>query len=420
MKKEIMDGSLGEGVKMDEKFGKFPIFEFANKNEDLHKLKDELMEGLSNLRMDNGVFYASTGEFYLKSWLRDNFYANLAYLNSDPEKYKQTIQTMLDYFLKIEKDYQKISWLIKHPDIPNGQEWRFIHSRTDKFLQEIPQIWGNLQIDSINQILYGVYLGESKGISIIRNEDDRKIIQLVIDMMEAINFHTLEDNGCWEEKRKVETSSIGYALTALTSMKMLGFNVKQQLLDNAHDVLNKLLPGESSERDVDMAQLNLIFPCFILDANRSEAIMKNIEDKLERKHGALRYKFDEYYNTFNKEHNRYHDEKATQFEDNEAVWSMYLSFASLSYHTLGNEEKAKEYAYRMIEETIIHNVKIPVINKESGDYQLDENGNKTYFIAKSAIPEIFYAHTDIPNDNIILAWCQSLAIVTLETVLGVK
>lgn len=426
-KKKVMDGLLGEGIKMDEKFGKFPIYEFASRDEDLHKLKDELMEGLESLRLDNnGMFFASVSEFYLfKVWHRDNFYANLAYLHSNPEKYKQSMQTTLDYLLKLEDNHEKLTWLIKEPEIKHGEEWRFIRARMSSSLLEIPSQWGDFQVDIINEILYGIYLGESLNkIKIIRNDRDREIIQLLVDVLEAIECHKVLDNSLWEEKRKLCSASIGSCLAGLTSAKILGFNVKQEVLNNVHYALNDLLPNESPNRDCDLAQLSLIYPFFVLDVEKSNQILKNVEEKLSAKHGSARYSGDHYYSTFNieeaKQLGRYYDEDATQFEGNEAIWTMYLSFASLSHHTLGNKEKAEEYAYRMIEETIIHNVKMPIINKQTGDYELDKEGNKIHKVFRSVVPEIFYRGTDIPNDNLMLCWSQSLACVVLEQVLGVK
>jgi hypothetical protein len=419
----FMNGQLGKGIRMDDNFGKFPIYEFASRDEDLKKLKDELMEGLECLRMDNGVFLASCGKWYLKSWFRDNFYANLAYLDQ-PEKYKQTMQTTLDYLTKLEDQYEKLSWLIKSPEIKHGEEWRFVRARFTKYLTEIPEQWGDYQVDILPEILYGLYLGKLHNIEIVRNDRDREIIQMLVDILEAIECYKAEDNSLWEEQRKLCSASVGSCLAGLSCAKLMGYRVNQELLDNIHYALNDLLPNESPNRDCDLAQLSLIYPFFILDTDRANQILNNIENKLATKHGSARYKGDYYYNIANKDQAEvegwYYDEDINILEGNEATWSMYLSFASLAHNILGNKEKAKEYAYRMIEETIIHNIEMPVINKQTGSYQLDENGNKTYIVVKSAIPELFYAHTDIPNNNILLAWSQSLAVTVLRDVLEVK
>jgi hypothetical protein len=426
MKKELhntMNGQLGKGIRLDDRFGKFPIYEFASKDEDLKKLKNELMEGLECLRMDNGVFLASCGKFYLKSWFRDNFYANLAYLDQ-PEKYKQTMQTTLDYLIKLEDQYEKLSWLIKSPEIKHGEEWRFIRARFTKHLTEIPEQWGDYQVDILPEVLYGLYLGKIHNIEIVRNDRDREIIQMLVDILEAIECYKAEDNSLWEEQRKLCSASVGSCLAGLSCAKLMGYRVNQELLDNIHYALNDLLPNESPNRDCDLAQLSLIYPFFILDTDRANQILNNIENKLATKHGSARYKGDYYYNIANKDQAEvegwYYDEDINILEGNEATWSMYLSFASLAHNILGNKEKAIEYAYRMIEETVIHNIEMPVINKHTGDYELDENGNKTYIVVKSAIPELFYAHTDIPNNNILLAWSQSLAVTVLRDVLGIK
>lgn len=399
----------------------FKTYEFASMDENLEQLKDELLESLIGLRLDkNGIFYASTGEHYvLKSWIRDNFYSNIPFLLENPKYYQQTVKTMLDYFTKMEDEHGKISWLIKDPNL-EGRNWRFLHPRLTKDLEEINQEWGYIQVDSLGQFLYSIYIGESNGIQIIRHERDREIIQLMIDMLISVDAATLADNGYWEERKAVSMSSQGNLLQGISAMKLLGFNVPQRFLDALHNTINNVLPNEAEDRDVDLAQLSLVY-FNIIDPERAREVLRRTEEQLIRKHGCCRYRGDAYYNTANHEEakrlGRYYDKNNHDYYKGESHWTFGFSFLSLAYFTLGDKEKAYEYAVKMIENTIIHNVELPVIDKETGLVRKDNDGNVVTYVAKSVVPEMFYADTDIPNDNLVLAWSNALAIEVINRVL---
>ena len=48
-------------------------------------------------------------------------------------------------------------------------------------------------------------------------------------------------------------------------------------------------PRESETKEVDMAQLSLIYPYNVVNSEQRDAILKNVEEKLLKEKGILRY-----------------------------------------------------------------------------------------------------------------------------------
>jgi len=354
---------------------------------------NKLLETLRSLRLSNGLYYASTGDWYRRCWVRDTFYCSLPELKFNPKYYEKTYHTLLDYYINVENKYQKFTWLIKDPY--NKESYRFPHPRMTISLDEIHEPWGHKQMDAISMFLYGIYLGESNGLHIIRNDEDRKIINLIIKMFESIEYWHYADSGAWEENEEIRCSSIGAVVSVLTGIRILGFDVKQELIDKGHRTLNELLPRETATRDVDLNLLSLIYPFNIVETRVARQIIANIEAKLLRDRGVIRYIGDQYYNI-------------TGEPDGSPEWCFGLSFLSLAYYTLGDINKAKHYARLVVDRTILNDVNLPILDKNTGKFT-----DKTY-IAKCVIPEMFYPGTKEPNPNICLSWSNSMAILCLD------
>lgn len=334
-------------------------------------LKENLLSKLRKLRTGRGLYLASTGEWYRKIWVRDNFYEALVELQENKDLYKQTYQSLLDYYINIEEKYKKFTWLIDEPNPKYG--FRFPHPRLTEDLDEIREEWGFKQLDCFGEFLYGLWLGEREGIRIIRNDKDREIINLMIKMLEAIEYWNCEDNAIWEENEEIHASSVGACLAGLTAIKFLGFKVNNKLLDEAHYSLNKLLPRESVTKDVDLALLTLVYPFNIVTPQVAKQIITNVEADLLRERGVLRYKNDQYYN---------HNGK-------EAEWCFGFTFLALAYNTLDNKEKAMYYLNLAKERTII-------------------NGDK--------VPELFLGETSIPNGNTPLGWSNAMLVLAIQEI----
>lgn len=308
------------------------------------ELKQGLLNTLRNLRVTNGLYYASSGSImYKKCWIRDSFYESLPELIENPEMFKQTYQTMLDYYIKMEKKYQKISWLIRDTDLSHDKVSRFIHPRCTPELEEINEPWGQLQLESPAYLLYGIYLGQTHGIHIIRNDEDKWILNLVIQMFEALEYYNLDGNNVWEERRELMSSATGIIVASLTAAKLIGLSVDQKLLDKGYETLNRLLPRESDTKNVDLTLLMLIYPFNIVSPQVARQIIANVESELLRDKGVIRYKGDIYYS-----------------EDGiESPWCFGLSYLALSYKILGDDKKAQYYLNIAKERTVEEGYCVP-------------------------------------------------------------
>ena len=171
----------------------------------------------------------------------------------------------------------------------------------------------------------------------------------------------------WEENEEVHASSIGACVAGL--IKISNFvNVPRPLVKKGIVSLNALLPGESETKETDLALLSLIYPYNITNKHQQEKILKNIESKLLRQRGVIRYNGDKYYN-----------------ENGEAEWTMGLPWLAIIYKHLGNNVKYNYFLKRTME----------AINE------------------KKELPELYFANSNIHNPNSPLGWSQSLFLVAI-------
>ncbi len=318
---------------------------------------------LESLQHKTGLFSAAAKDVktgYNKAWLRDNVYAALGLEAARNKKATlRTYRALLNIFLKHE---YKIDWMIKQPH-PKAS-YRYIHARYDPFsMSEIYEEWGNKQNDAIGAVLFKIGDLERKGFKIIRNSKDLRILQKLVDYLAAIEYWHDKDNGMWEENEEVHASSIGACVAGL---KMIGAiaDVPQQLIRNGQDALNKLLPNESETKETDLALLSLINPYNVVNEQQRIQILNNVEKKLLRKKGVIRYIGDQYYNK----------------GKGEAEWTFGFPWLAIIYKQMNNPEK---YAYYM---------------------------KKTYdaMNKKGEMPELYYSGTNEHNENSPLAWGQAM------------
>jgi len=83
-----------------------------------------------------------------------------------------------------------------------------------------------------------------------------------------------------------------------------------------------LHPRESETKEVDMALLSLIYPYNIVNKKQREKILKNIETKLLKEKGVIRYIGDKYY-----------------YRKGEAQWTNGLAWLAIIYKQLKNPSK---------------------------------------------------------------------------------
>src|SRR3990167_2902960 len=149
---------------------------------------------LKQMQYPTGLFAASrmtikTG--YNLAWIRDNVYTTLGF--EAAQKYndvKKTLRALLDVLLKHE---YKIDWAIKEKP---KYHYQYIHARYDPItMEEVWDNWGNKQNDAVGALLFKIGDLELKGIKIIRNENDLRIMQKVVYYLESIEYWKDRDNG---------------------------------------------------------------------------------------------------------------------------------------------------------------------------------------------------------------------------------
>jgi phosphorylase kinase alpha/beta subunit len=202
---------------------------------------------------------------------------------------------------------------------------------------------------------------------VIRNKTDLRILQKLVNYLQSIEYWHDKDNGMWEENEEMHASSIGACTAGLKKIRKI-VNVPENLISRGEAVLNKLLPKESETKAVDMALLSLIYPYNIATKKQRNAILKNIEQKLVKEKGVIRYIGDKYH-----------------YRNGEAQWTKGLPWLAIIYKQMNKPDK---YAFYM--------------RKTIG--AMNEKGE---------LPELYHADGNEYNENCPLAWSQALFVAGL-------
>lgn len=331
---------------------------------------------LRRLQKASGLFTASAHDVatgYDKAWLRDNYFMTLGFLETgDLEPVKKTAKALLGIFVK---HAQKINWAIANKP---HETWQYIHARFHpETFEEYWEEWGNSQNDAVSEVLNIIVELELRGESIVETEEEKQVIQKVVDYLVALEYWHDPDNGIWEENMEVHASSVGSCVTALQkAQKVEWLSVPEQAIEFGLESLRSLLPRESRTKFADLALLSLIYPFNVTTEEETLEILRNVEYHLTRDKGVIRYKFDRYYN---------------QNEDGyseEAEWCFGLSWLAIIYAERGFKDRAWYYLQRA-KETVT---------------------------PQGQIPELYFSHTENPNDNTPLGWSESMYIVALQKV----
>lgn len=332
---------------------------------------------LRSLQYETGLFAAASKKAetgYDKSWLRDNFYECLAFEVLDDWK---TVQNTYKALLKIFKRHED---KIKHAITEKPKHrWQYIHARYHPLtFNEFWEEWGNKQNDSIGAILFKIgqlalHEEHGKSFNILETKEDYRIVQLLVDYLQSIEYWHDADSGMWEENEEIHASSIGACVAGLEMISRVpGITVLQSLIDNGKAALNKLLPRESKTKFVDLSLLSLIYPYNVVSYGQAKIILENIEYHLTKKHGVIRYKGDHYYN------------KNPDGHSEEAEWTFGFSWLSIIYAKYGLLKKAEHYEKKALE----------TVN------------------ARGEVPELYFSNSERHNENTPLGWAESLLIVS--------
>jgi len=355
--------------------------------------EDVLEKHLNNIRAlqaPSGLFLASRSDVstgYNKAWLRDNFYTCLAFEEIEEwETVKKVWKALLQVFIKHKN---KISWAVKNKPY---NTYQYIHARYNpETFEEFWEEWGNKQNDAVGEILFKIGDLEHQGIKIIQSEEEREILQILVDYLKSIEYWHDPDNGVWEEYEEVHASSVGACVAGLKSVARLGIvKIPTHLIEKGEESLKKLLPRESKSKFTDLALLSLIYPFNVVSEEMAREIVRHLEYHLKRNKGVIRYKNDRYYN------------KNIDEVSEEAEWCFGFPWLSIIYRQFAISPPTPSYIKRGQEE-----IKTDV--EKAQEYL--EKSFKT--IHQDQIPELYYSDSDKPNDNTPLGWAESLFIVAL-------
>ncbi len=331
---------------------------------------------LRRLQKPTGVFTASAhdvGTGYDKAWLRDIYFVTLGFLETgEIEVVQKAAKALLTVFVK---HSEKIDWAIQHKP---HETWQRIHARFNpETFEEYWEEWGNSQNDAVAEVLNIIVELELRAASIVETEEERAMVQKIIDYLIAIEYWHDPDNGIWEENMEVHASSIGSCVAALKkAMEVPWLLVPEEAIKLGESALRALLPRESSSKFADLALLSLIYPFQVTNEEETLEILRNVEYHLTRDKGVIRYKFDRYYNQ-NKDG-----------YSEEAEWCFGLAWLAIIYAERGDRDRANYYLVRA----------------------------KATVTKDGKVPELYYSHTDTPNDNTPLGWSESMYIVALKKV----
>lgn len=333
------------------------------------------LDQVRKLRAPTGLFTASASDVktgYNKAWLRDIYFMTLGFkYTGEMDVVKETGKALINI---LSKHKEKITWASTNR--PPYETWQYIHARYNpETFEEYWEEWGNKQNDAVAEVLYLIADCETSGNNIVESDEEKELVQLLINYLNNIEYWHDADSGIWEENQEVRASSIGAVVSALKLASKISYiKIPDGAIEKGETALRKLLPRETGNRFCDLALLTLIFPFEVTTEEETKKILENVEYFLTRDMGVIRYRNDRYYNR-----------NDIDGYSEEAEWSMGLAWLSIIYAKMGNKEKAEHYLERAKK----------TINKDG------------------LIPELWFSHTDNSNDNIPLGWAESMYVTAL-------
>lgn len=336
------------------------------------------LDQVRKLRAPTGLFTASAHDVatgYNKAWLRDIYFMTLGFKWVGEWSVVQDAARALMQIL--EKHREKITWAATNR--PPYETWQYIHARYNpETFDEYWEEWGNKQNDAVAETLYLIVDCELSGYPVVETDEDKALVQLLVNYLNNIEYWQDADSGIWEENHELHASSVGAVVCALKASAQLPYiTMPEGVIEKGEQALRSLLPRESPTKFCDLALLSLIFPFNVVTEEERDTILRNVEYFLTRDMGVIRYRNDRYYN----------NNKVDGYSE-EAEWSMGLAWLAIIYARMGDIQKAEDYLERAGK----------AINKDG------------------LIPELWFSHTDISNDNIPLGWAESMYVVALVVV----
>lgn len=382
--------------------------------------------------LENGLFPAAslqkeaeyTGYSYV--WVRDNIYIAYAHhLNGNTAVAVKNIKTLARYFIKHQWRLEKIiSGEIDCDEPMNRPHIRF----NGEDLSEIAQKWAHAQNDALGYFVWLFSKLCHEGHALITAKE-KELLALFALYFGTIRYWEDEDSGHWEEKKKVEASSIGVVIGALEELKILveetgdgGFSYQNKAitrgyLDNliaqGRKSLDKILPAEciqddpSKNRRYDSALLFLIFPMRVIaeDEEMADQILSDVAHHLQGDYGIRRYRGDSFWSADYKKQVK-PEERTIDVSDNiskrdsllkaeeEAQWCIFDPIVSIIYRLKYQKSRKEEHLQ----------LQTYYFNRSLGQL----TGEDSPFGAFKC-PELYYLEEGkyVPNDTVPLLWTQA-------------
>jgi phosphorylase kinase alpha/beta subunit len=291
-------------------------------------------------------------------------------------------------------------------------------------LKEIDQKWSHAQNDALGYFLWLFCKLSNDRIITELTEQQSQLLALFALYFDKIKYWQDEDNGHWEEAKKIEASSIGVVVAALTEFKklvqqettiqyrdkMITTDFLDGLIEKGWQSLKQILPAEcvqvGKDRPYDAALLFLIFPLDIIqDENMEDQIVKNVIEHLQGDYGIRRYRGDSYWSADYKEKLKpelrtidVSDDMSSR--DNllkagqEAQWCIFDPIISVIYGKKYQQTKKPEYLQL---QTKYFKRSLAQLTQEDSPF----GGFKC--------PELYYLEKGhyVPNDTTPLLWTQA-------------
>ncbi|MEM9137017.1 MAG: glycoside hydrolase family 15 protein [Cyanobacteria bacterium P01_F01_bin.42] len=248
---------------------------------------------------------------YYRAWVRDNIHiAHAQYVIGQTDIASGTAIALMKYFTRYRDRFDQI---IAQPDLANEIMNR-PHIRFDgNTLSEIDQHWSHAQNDALGYFLwfYCKLVNEGHLELII---DELEILLLFPRYFQAIQYWQDEDHGHWEEKEKVQASSIGTVVAGLRELQLMNVRIEEltgadnefnfslwtDLIRQGEAALTEILPyecrqPEAQQRRTDSALLFLIYPLGVVDHTMADQIIGDVTEQLQGEIGIRRYLMDSFW-----------------------------------------------------------------------------------------------------------------------------
>lgn len=382
--------------------------------------------------LSTGLFSAAAAanpEFgltgYQNVWVRDNIHvAHALWKLGETEKGARPVAALLEFFAKHRHKFDAV--LDGTADISDSMQRP--HIRFDgESLTENSEKWSHAQNDALG---YLVWLSTTMALAgdFELNPDRLEVVSLIIRYLGYIEYWQDEDNGHWEETKKIEASSIGPVVAGLKSLKAyLSENAIADTLDldrliaEGEQALAEILPAECIQDDpelnrrYDSALLFLAYPLNVVDDEMTLQIVNDVRENLMGPIGIRRYVGDSYWCA------NYRDllsaeRRTTDFSDNtserdallkageEAQWCIFDPIVSVIF----GERYRKSGDQRDRELQVQH------LKRSLAQLTTAESRFPAYRCPES----YFLEHGEwIPNDITPLLWTQANLRLALEAFL---